>query len=153
MEAPCFSHATIAGVLEPQNCKYNAPEQMAPTKSIMAGHVGCPHEHNGYDSYLLSGSSIRWQGIHIYGVSGPFVRMFFSGMICHELSLVSLLHMRPSQARWFRRFDSMYKLRVASGSLACPTSVRVRPVNAERWHLTNTISRWYLASYHARAER
>ena len=64
------------------------------------GDVDFPHEHDGYDPFYI------WQGVpyvgkgfmYIVGVRGLFGRIF-PGIICHELSLVVLLHMRPSRAR------------------------------------------------------
>ena len=69
--------------------------------------VGCPREHDGYDP-----SYIREFHINIMLVRDSCIRCkgtvgrMFPGMICHELSLVVLLHMRPSQAR---RLENMGK--------------------------------------------
>ena len=58
--------------------------------------VDCPHEHDGYDpSYIMEFRMLARDSCRRCKGTG---RMF-PGMICHELSLVVLLHMRPRQAR------------------------------------------------------
>ena len=58
-------------------------------------------------------------------------------MICHELSLVVLLRMRPSQARWFRRFDNINELCVNIWK-SCLSHARPYKT-CERWHPTNMV--------------
>ena len=71
--------------------------------------------------HLISWSSIRWQGIHVKGVTGLFGRMF-PGMIRHELSLVVLLHMRPSQTRRLDNIRVLCQRLESSSRLPAPAT-------------------------------
>ena len=64
-------------------------------------------------------------------------------MLCHTIPLASL--------DGFGGSTIYMSFARTTESLAYLAFVHIRPVNAERWCLTNTISRRYLASSHARA--
>ena len=64
---------------------------------IIQGSVDCPHGYDGYDPYYILEfhTLVRDSCLRSRETVWPDV----SCMIRHELSLVVLLHMRPSQAR------------------------------------------------------